>query len=332
MRRISRSVWGLAMATAFVVGGWSVGGGETVSAVPIERIRIPVGDLTFDARAAGPEDGELVLLLHGFPESSYEWRSQLQALAVAGYRVVAPDQRGYSPHARPTDVAAYAMGSLVGDVLGMADALGARRFHLVGHDWGGAVAWVVAIGHPDRVRTLTVLSTPHVAALAAARADTTTDQGARSAYFADFAAPDAPQRFLADDAKTLRRIWTGLPDDAVAEYLSVLGKPDAIRAALSWYAASFGASSGGGGSASGGASSGGGSSTPAPRPVVQVPTLYVWSTEDPVFGREAADATAEYVTGPYRFEVAEGVDHWIPERVPERVNQWLLEQLAVGSD
>src|SRR5207244_639881 len=101
---------------------------------------------------------ELVLLLHGFPQTSFSWRNQLVALAVAGYRAVAPDQRGYSPGARPADVGEYRVERLVGDVLGFADALGVERFHLVGHDWGGAVAWQVAGRHPERLLTLTSLS------------------------------------------------------------------------------------------------------------------------------------------------------------------------------
>ncbi|MGH9248466.1 MAG: alpha/beta fold hydrolase, partial [Acidimicrobiales bacterium] len=126
---------------------------------------IAVGPHTFDALADGPEDGELVLLLHGFPQTSAAWRDQVAALAAAGYRAVAPDQRGYSPRARPTELAAYAMPELVGDVIGFADVLGAERFHLVGHDWGGAVAWQVAGRHPERLHTLAAVSTPHPEAM-----------------------------------------------------------------------------------------------------------------------------------------------------------------------
>jgi pimeloyl-ACP methyl ester carboxylesterase len=129
-------------------------------------VRIPVGEDTFDARVAGPEDGELVLLLHGFPQTSYSWRSQLEALGAAGYRAVAPDQRGYSAGARPAEVERYAIPALVGDVIAIADELGGHRFHLVGHDWGAAVAWQVAGRHQDRLRSLTVLSVPHPSASA----------------------------------------------------------------------------------------------------------------------------------------------------------------------
>lgn len=291
----------------------------------IEVIQIPVGAMVFEARAAGPDDGPLVLLLHGFPETSYAFRHQLRALAAAGYRAVAPDQRGYSPGARPDGVAPYAMTNLTDDVAAIADALGAERFDLVGHDWGGAVAWVVATRFPGRVRTLTVLSTPHYAALSSARAQTGSDQAQRSSYFTDFAAPGAETRFLADDAAYLRSLWGDLDPEAVGVYMDALGNPEALRAALAWYGAAFG------GAAAGGSGSGGAATGPPPAPTpVQVPTLYVWSTEDTAFGRGPAEATRDFVSGPYRFEVIEGVDHWIAERVPERVNRLILEQLRAA--
>ncbi len=295
--------------------------GDAAARQEIEMIQIPVGPMVFDARAAGPEDGPLVLLLHGFPETSFAFRHQLRALAAAGYRAVAPDQRGYSPGARPDGVAPYAMTHLTDDVAAIADALGRERFDLVGHDWGGAVAWVVATRFPDRVRTLTVLSTPHYAALSSARAQAGSDQARRSSYFTDFAAPGAEARFLADDAAYLRSLWGDLDPNAVRVYMDALGNPAALRAALAWYGAAFGGGSGGGSSAGGAAAP-----PPAPSPV-RVPTLYIWSTEDTAFGRGPAEATRDFVSGPYRFEVIEGVDHWIAERVPERVNRLILEQL-----
>ena len=162
----------------------------------VEQIRIPVGDMVFDALAAGAADGELVLLLHDFPQSADALRHQLPVLAAQGFRAVAPDQRGYSPDARPPDISDYAMGNLVGDVLGMATALGSDRFPLVGHDWGGAVAWVAAGAVPQRVRSLVALSTPHVGAFGRALADPEGEQAAASAYFATFRAEGAERRFL----------------------------------------------------------------------------------------------------------------------------------------
>jgi pimeloyl-ACP methyl ester carboxylesterase len=277
----------------------------------LERIEIPVGDLVFSGRASGPGDGRCVLLLHGFPQTSWSWRHQLQALAQAGHRGVAVDQRGYSEGARPAGVEHYAMPHLVSDVVAVADRLGCDRFDVVGHDWGGAVAWNLAGRHPDRVRTLTVVSTPHPAAFAATLLDGRDDQAQRSSYMAFFRQPEVPeQTFLADGGAGLRTLFeaSGLAGEA-DEYVSVLTQPGAMTAALNWYRAvdiadvrEMGA--------------------------VTSPTLYVWSTEDVALGRAAAEATAAHVSGPYRFEVLEGVSHWVPEEAPADLNRLLLEHLA----
>ena len=244
-------------------------------------LSIEVGPNTFDALADGPAGGELVLLLHGFPQTSLSWRDQIAALADAGYRAVAPDQRGYSPGARPRDVSAYAMPQLVDDVVGLADALGAERFHLVGHDWGGAVAWHVAARHPGRLRTLTVLSTPHPEALRRAYVgELGGDQAQRSGYMAFFRQPDAQDRLLENDAAGFRLLFagSGMPEGRADPYVEALGTPAALGAALNWYRAASVADSEGLGP-------------------ITTPTLYVWSTEDVALGREAAEATAGAAAG-----------------------------------
>src|SRR4051794_10693427 len=163
-------------------------------------MQIAVGDDVFEARIAGPDDGDVVILLHGFPQTSWSWRSQLDALGAAGFRAVAPDQRGYSPGARPEDVAASAIEHLVADVIGMADALGVERFHLVGHDWGAAVAWATAITRPDRVRSLAALSVPHPDAFRRAiQGEGGSDQASRSSYVDFFVSDDAAEAFTAND-------------------------------------------------------------------------------------------------------------------------------------
>ena len=136
-----------------------------------DTLDITVGDLSFHARADGPEDGPLVLLMHGFPQTAHTWRAQLPVLAAAGYRAVAPNQRGYSSGARPEGIEHYKTGTLVADIFAMADALGHQRFHLVGHDWGGALSWIAAGRHPERLKSLTVLSRPHPDAFARAMAE-----------------------------------------------------------------------------------------------------------------------------------------------------------------
>jgi pimeloyl-ACP methyl ester carboxylesterase len=279
--------------------------------VTVESLQIPVGGEVFEARAAGPEHGELVLLLHGFPQTSWSYRHQLEALGDAGYRAVAFDQRGYSPGARPAEVERYRTPSLVADVLAVADEIGGFSFHLVGHDWGAAVAWQLAGRHQDRLRTLTVLSVPHPLAFGRALAgEGGCDQRARSGYMDFFRSEGAADAFLADDAAGLRNLYamSGLGDADVEPYVEVLRQPGAMQAALNWYVAADLTLVEGLGA-------------------ITMPTLFVWSTEDPALGREAAEWTAEYVEGPYRFEVLEGVGHWIPEQAPDRLDALLLEHL-----
>lgn len=270
-----------------------------------------VGELDFTVTEAGPEDGELVILLHGFPQTSAAWRHQVPALAEAGYRVLAPDQRGYSPGARPDGVAAYHSAELTADVLGMADALGAERFHVVGHDWGASITWQLACRHGDRLRTATTLSVPHPLAYAAALASPKTDQADRSSYFPSFREEGSEHAMLANDATGLRFVYqaSGLTEEESGPYLAALSTPEALGAALNWYRAA------------------GGHLIQDLQPVT-VPMLHVWSTEDPALGREGAEATGDHVEGPYRFEVLEGVDHWIPEHAAERLNELLLEHLV----
>lgn len=288
-----------------------------MSGAAAEPIEIPAGDLVFDAVASGPPDGELVLLLHGFPQSSYEWRAQLAALAGAGYRAVAPDQRGYSPRARPTGVEHYRSQSLVADAMAVADWLGGHRLHVVGHDWGALVAWGLADRYPERVRTLTAVSVPHPLAMVEAMASPSGDQLARSAYINLFRQPDVPERLLlGEGAAGLRALFfnTGYTDrHAVDRYADLLGHPEALTAALNWYRAID-------------------PSTLAGTGGVTVPTMVVWGDEDPAIGREAVEACARHVTGPYRLEVFEGAGHWLPEEQADELNRVLLDHLGRSGD
>lgn len=265
--------------------------------------------LVFDAVEDGPLDGELVLLLHGFPETKHSYRHQLPALAAAGYRAVAVDQRGYSPGARPIGVDAYRIGALTRDVLAMADSLGADRFHLVGHDYGAVVAWQVAARHQEHLLSMTSLSVPHPVAYL--EAYETSDQAQRSGYFAWFRDP-ATDAELGDPAR-LRQLYlaAGLGDAEADVYCAALGSPAAIGSALNWYRAA------------------GPDMIDGLQPIT-VPVLHVWSTEDPALGREGAERTAAHVAGPYRFEVLDGVDHWIPEHAVAETNRFLLEHLATA--
>ena len=193
----------------------------------------------------------------------------------------------------------------------MADSCGFERFDLVGHDFGGMVAWMVAGHHPERVRSLTVASTPHPAAFKASY-QTSSDQSERSGYMRSFRSAERGEleaQLLADDAAGLRLVYGDLDPAAVEEYVTVLGAPGALTAAVDWYRSMSGTAS-------------------AATPPASMPTLYVWSDQDPALGREAAEATAALVTGDYRFEILEGVGHWIPEQAADRFNELLLGHLA----
>ncbi|MGC0417505.1 alpha/beta fold hydrolase [Embleya sp. AB8] len=280
----------------------------------VEAVEIPAGDWVFTARVAGPAHGRPVLFLHGFPQTSASWTAQLLGLARAGRRAIAFDQRGYSPGARPPQESAYGRDELVGDVLAVLDALGLDRVDLVGHDWGGALAWQVAGLHPDRLRTLTVVSTPHPIALTSAVRDEASGQRERSAYIRLFRTRGAAEdKLMADDAAYLRAIFATLPAETAERYLSVLREPGALTGALNWYRAI---------------------DPKVLRDIgdIETPTLYVWSDRDPAFCRPAAEATAGSVTGPYRFEVLKGVDHWIPENGAAALTGLLLAHLAAFDD
>lgn len=271
-----------------------------------EYLSIPTAAGSFDAIADGPLDGRPVLLLHGFPEAAVEWTHQVAVLGAGGFRAVAPDQRGYSPGVRPERPADYAIDLLVDDVVAIADQLGWGRFDLVGHDWGGAVAWWTADAHPERLRSLSVVSTPHPAALGEALL-LDEEQRMMSRYMTDWRDRSTERRMLADNARVLRAIFDRRVEHTrIEEYIQRLSEPGALTAALNWYRS-------------------GKPGTKAGR--ITVPTLYVWSTEDVALGSTAALATERWVEGPYRFEMIEDVSHWVPEEAPEFLASLLLEQL-----
>lgn len=270
--------------------------------------------LTFDAQAAGEPGAPLVLLLHGFAESMHCWRAQVEALGDAGYRVIAPSQRGYSPAARPDtrEASHYHIDCLMDDAMAIVAAAGygGTRFHLAGHDWGGSIAWGLADRHADRIASLTILSRPHPNAFNRALAMRDGDQKHRSRHHTAFLEPDAADAVLADDAKWLRERWVanGVPAAAMEKHLAVLGNKGAMLGALAWYRAR-------------GAIRG-------PLGPTRVPTLYIWGDADDTVGRAAAEGTVDFIAAPYRFEVLPGVGHFAADQAPELVSDLLLQQVA----
>jgi pimeloyl-ACP methyl ester carboxylesterase len=257
--------------------------------------------LTFDVLDAGPSDGEPVVLLHGFPQDATAWDRVAPGLHQHGLRTLAPDQRGYSPMARPNGRRHYSLRETTGDVLALLDAAGLESAHVVGHDWGALVAWALGAWHPGRVRTLTAISVPHPGAMA--KAMVTSDQALRSTYVGLFQVPLLPERLLlAGDGAVLRRMLRqgGCPDETADRYVARMREPRALSSALGWYRALPW-------------------SGRDPVGTVRVPTLHLWSTGDAFLGRAATEDTARFVDAPYRLEVLDDVTHWIPELAPDRV-------------
>ena len=286
---------------------------KIISMPHLEKITIQPG-LTFDALVAGKPGAPLALLLHGFAESMHCWRAQVAALAGAGYRAVAPSQRGYSPGARPDtgDTANYHIDRLMDDAMAIvaASGYGDRRFHLVGHDWGGSIAWALADRFPQRLASLIVLSRPHPNAFNRALQMPDGDQAQRSRHHRAFLEPGAADVVLADNAKWLRERWAaaGVPLAAVEEHLGVLGNKAAMEAALTWYRAR--------------------GAIRSPLGPIRVPTLTIWGDADDTVGRVAAEGTQDFVAAPYRFEVLRGVGHFAADQAPDRVNELLLQHVA----
>jgi pimeloyl-ACP methyl ester carboxylesterase len=275
--------------------------------------RVERDGLVLDVHDEGPPDGPVALLLHGWPADSSCWSAVTPLLVADGLRVVALDQRTVAPGARPAGRRPYRIPELVDDVLALLDELGPAEVHLVGHDWGGAVAWSLAAHHPDRLASLTVLSTPHPRAMA--RSLVTSPQLLRSGYIGLFQLPLVPEALLlarggAVLRTTLRR--SGLGAEHAEAYVRRLREPGALRASLGWYRALPLA---------------GRSGDVGP---IEVPTTYVWSTGDTALDRRAAEATADHVTGPYRFVVVEDASHWLPEEHADRVAALIAERATTG--
>jgi pimeloyl-ACP methyl ester carboxylesterase len=272
--------------------------------------------LTFDVHELGPPGGDPVLLLHGFPQRGDSWHAVASRLAGRGYRTLAPDQRGYSPRARPPGRSAYRLSELVVDALAVVDELAGptARVHLVGHDWGAAVAWRLAARHGMRVRSLTAVSVPPPAAFL--RSLVTTRQGLASWYVYAFLLPGLPERALAAGdrpfsprlAAALRR--TGQSRAAAERDAAGLADPSALTAAINWYRAMFTQRPG------------------DPDPPVRVPTLYVWSDGDTALTRQAGELVHRYVEAPFRYAELRGVSHWIPDEAPDQLAELLLEHFA----
>lgn len=278
----------------------------------MEHHQIRTNRLTLHVAAAGPETGPLILLLHGFPEFWYGWRRQLPALAAAGFRVWAPDQRGYSRSDKPAGVAKYRIELLADDVLGLMDAAGRQTAFLVGHDWGAAVAWHLAAAHPERIDRMAAINVPHPQVMAR-HLRRSPRQLLRSWYMLFFQLPWLPEALLRCcswrlPTAALRN--TSLPGTFstadLKRYREAWSQPGACSAMLNWYRAAFRRAS-----------------LPSPNPRIRVPTLLIWGAGDRFLGRELAPPSIERCDRG-RLEFLEQATHWVHHEQADRVNDLLI--------
>lgn len=273
------------------------------------------GKLTFDVHEYGPADGDPVLALHGFPQRGTSWAGVGEILATGGYRTIAPDQRGYSPGARPSGRMAYGLGQIAADAVAVIDDLvgPAGRVHLLGHDWGAAVAWRLAARHPERVRTLTAVSVPPAAAYI--RSLFTTRQAFASWYMLALQLPVLPERLLGARGRPFAPAFVaalqkaGQSRAAAERDAAGLADPATLTAAINWYRGVIAESPLG------------------TDPPVSVPTLFVWSDGDVALTRQSTELVHRHVSGPFQYAELRGVSHWIPDEAPDQLAELLLEHI-----
>jgi pimeloyl-ACP methyl ester carboxylesterase len=267
---------------------------------------ISLGDLTFAVQDEG--EGSPVVLLHGFPDSHALWRHQVPALVAAGHRVIVPDLRGFGESSKPPEVERYGVLDIVGDVLGILDAVGVQRAHVVGHDWGAALAWAMAAFVPNRVDHLVALSVGHPSAFR----DVGLVQRQKSWYMLLFQFEGIAEEWLSADDFANMRSWAHHPDmDQVAVDLA---RPGALTAALNWYRANLHPRTW--------------IEPPLVFPQVQAPTMGVWSSGDFALDEGGMLGSSRYVDGSWRYERVEGAGHWMQLEAPDQVSALLVDFLT----
>ena len=265
---------------------------------------------------AGPEGGPLVVLLHGFPEFWYGWRKQIEPLAAAGFHVVVPDQRGYNQSDKPRRISAYKIDALALDVVGLIEEAGETRARVVGHDWGGVVAWWLGARHPERIERLAILNVPHPQVMRKTLF-TSSEQRKKSSYIFFFQLPGLPERvfsrngfaYAVNALRSSSRPGT-FTDADLDLYREAWSQPGAVRSMIHWYRAALR------------------SQSQAAAPLrVPVPTLLLWGAQDRFLGREMAQPSID-LCDEGRLEFFEDATHWLQHEEPEAVNRRLIEFLA----
>lgn len=286
----------------------------------VEFIRVPANGISFEVATLGAGD-RLALCLHGFPEHAYSWRHQMPLLAKLGYRVWAPNLRGYGATDSPQEISAYRISTLVADVAALIHASGAKEILLIAHDWGGALAWMLAMSHPELINRLVILNLPHPACFA--RELRHRHQLLKSWYIFFFQIPALPEYLLGrDNARTIARMFPHnalnkdrFPDDVIDVYRQNAMRPGGLTAMLNWYRAYIRGRkkrSGGGGF-----------------PKIDTPTLFLWGDADVALDFRTTQGTEKYVSD-LTFRVFPGISHWIQQEAPEAVNA-MLEAWLTGA-
>ena len=284
----------------------------------ISMVEVKIDNLIFDCRVAGiSNEGDGVILLHGFPETSHMWVELMMLLSSKGFRVIAPDQRGYSLGARPTKSSDYKFENLVNDVFAMADSFRFEQFHLVGHDWGASIGWGMVAHSPDRVLSWTAMSVPHLKAFGEAL-KTDDDQKTKSRYFGFFKLPFIPELYFSfNNHQNLKNIWNQSSAEEIDAYLQVFKGKGALKASLNWYRANIGS-----------------------RSInenlnvlgdIHTPSQLIWGNKDMALGRRGTELTEKFMKGPYRFiEIEAG--HWLIQEAYEEVSASILELIEMNTN
>ena len=266
--------------------------------------QVDVNGVTIAYEVTG--QGRPVVLLHGFPDSGRLWRNQVPALAEAGFQVIVPDLRGYGGSDKPEAVEAYSLMALAGDVMAVLGDLGLERAHVVGHDWGAALAWGLASLAPDSVDHLAVLSVGHPATFRR-----TARQREKSWYMLLFQFPGVAERWLSGDDWANFRNWAGHPD--ADQVIADLEQTQSLTPGLNWYRANVSPETW--------------VQPPPDLPPVQAPTMGIWSTEDIALTETQMTDSADHVDGPWRYERLTGPGHWMQLDAPDEVSALLLDFL-----
>ncbi len=275
----------------------------------ITILRVPTSQGEFDGLTAGPKTGVPVILLHGFPSTAEQFNSIIKNLADEGYYVIAPNQRGFSEGVRPTEPEAYHPSLRTQDVIDIANQLDIERFHLVGHNSGALTSWIVSSMHPDRVITLTAISVAHPQAIVDVALSGDAGQPAeRAGYAQDFTSENFEETFVANDHEYMRWVYEDSPQESIDLYVDKLGDVETVDAILNYYRER----------------DWGWILTNGARTIV-VPTLQIWGDNDSYVTIATMALSENYVTAEYRFEILEGISHWVTETAEDDVSALLLE-------